>query len=173
MQESGLTGIIPLICTSAICGRHPVYFTSWASLGLTLGNGCHLMAARWQLFFSFLSSLRAHQLTLEGCNCWRLWHPSLLIEQKIFHFSFPTLVMRALYLPSCHAWTTFSTLLNLFSYLGSPFCRVWMLFQEYSLVLVEYMVNSLAFQNWVIAKHNIPLINSSQISIFWLRPLLS
>ena len=28
-----------------------------------------LMAARWQVFFSFLGALRAHQLMLEGCNC--------------------------------------------------------------------------------------------------------
>ena len=34
-----------------------------------------LMAARWQLFFSFLGALRAHQLMLEGCNRWWLWHP--------------------------------------------------------------------------------------------------
>ena len=38
--------------------------TSWVSSGLTLGSGCSLMAVRWQVFFvSFLSSLRAHQLT--------------------------------------------------------------------------------------------------------------
>ena len=76
MQESGLTEIIPLICASAICGGHPVYFTSWASLGLTLGSGCHLTAVRRRVFFSYLSSLRAHQPILEGCNCWWLWHPS-------------------------------------------------------------------------------------------------
>ena len=42
-----------------------------------LGSGCSLMAARWQVFFvSFLSSLRAHQLTISGgCNCLWLWHP--------------------------------------------------------------------------------------------------
>ena len=34
------------------------------------------MATRWQIFFSFLSSLRAHQLTFHGgWNCWWLWHP--------------------------------------------------------------------------------------------------
>ena len=45
-----------------------------------------LMTARWQIF-SFLSSLRAHWLMLEGCNHWWLWHPCLLIWQEIFYFS--------------------------------------------------------------------------------------
>ena len=36
--------------------------------GLTTGSGCNLMVARWQVFFSVLSALRAHQLTLEGYN---------------------------------------------------------------------------------------------------------
>ena len=45
-------------------------FTSWVSSGLTIGSGCSLMAARWQVF-SFLSFLRVHRLTLEGCN--RRW----------------------------------------------------------------------------------------------------
>ena len=66
------------------------FFTSWVSLGLTIGSGCSLMAARWQVFFSFLSSLRVHQLTLEGCNCW--W----LTWQEIFHFSNPLLLVRNL-----------------------------------------------------------------------------
>ena len=50
-------------------------FTSWVSSGLTVGSGCSLMAARWQVFSSFLSSLRAHQLAGGGCNRWWLWHP--------------------------------------------------------------------------------------------------
>ena len=50
MQESGLTEIFPLICTSAILGQCPV-FTSWISSGLIVGNGCSLMPARWQVFF--------------------------------------------------------------------------------------------------------------------------
>ena len=51
-------------------------FTSWVSTGLTLGSGCSLMAARWQAFFvSFLSSFRAHPLTLHGCSHWWLWYP--------------------------------------------------------------------------------------------------
>ena len=41
-------------------------FTSWVSLGLTVWSGCSLIAARWQVFFSFLSFLWAHWLT------WRL-----------------------------------------------------------------------------------------------------
>ena len=42
------------------------------SSGLTIGSNCNLMAARLQVFFSFLSFLRGHQITLEGCNCWWL-----------------------------------------------------------------------------------------------------
>ena len=38
-------------------------FTFWAFLGLIIGSGCSLMAAKWQLL-SFLSSLRTHRLTL-------------------------------------------------------------------------------------------------------------
>ena len=45
-------------------GQCPVLFISWAPLGLTIGSGCSLMAARWQVFFSFLCALRAHQLLL-------------------------------------------------------------------------------------------------------------
>ena len=85
MQGSGHTEIIPWICTSVICGHYSV-FTSWAS---PMGNGCSLMVARWQVFFSFLSSRRAHRLTLEGCICWWLWHPCLLTWQEMFHFSEP------------------------------------------------------------------------------------
>ena len=61
-------------------GRHLGYlrpvswdFPSFASLVLTMGSGCSLMAARRQVFFSFLSFLRAHWFTLESCNRWQLW----------------------------------------------------------------------------------------------------
>ena len=50
MQGSGLTEIIPLICTSAIWGQHGL-FTTWAPWRLTMGSGCSLMAARGQVFF--------------------------------------------------------------------------------------------------------------------------
>ena len=43
-------------------------FTSWVSSGLTTRNGCSLMAARWQVVFSFMSFLRVQWLTLQGCN---------------------------------------------------------------------------------------------------------
>ena len=73
-QEYGLTEIIAFICISAI--RASILFsTSWAPLGLTLGSGYNLTAARLQVFF-FLSILRAHQLTSEGCNCWWLCRKS-------------------------------------------------------------------------------------------------
>ena len=65
---------------SFLCFSHP---ESLLSSGLTIGIGCSLKAARWQVF-SFLSSLRAQWLTLEDCyHCW-LWHPCLLIWQEIF-----------------------------------------------------------------------------------------
>ena len=37
------------------------------------------MAAKSQVFFSFLSAFRAYELILEGCNCWLPWHSCLLI----------------------------------------------------------------------------------------------
>ena len=79
-------------------------FTSWASLRLTVGTGCSLMAARWQMFFSFLCSLRAHWLILEGSNCWWWWHPCLLIWQKIFYFSREKPEPRS---PQERAWSLF------------------------------------------------------------------
>ena len=61
----------------AVWGQYPVLPQS--SSGLTHGSGCGLMAARWQIFFvSFLSFLRAHQLTISGgCNHQWLWLPLL------------------------------------------------------------------------------------------------
>ena len=58
VQESGLTEIIPLICTSA-SSLEPVssIFTSWVFSGLTLGSGCNLIAARLQATFHLLSAL--------------------------------------------------------------------------------------------------------------------
>lgn len=55
MQGSGLTAIASLRCTSAV----------WGCCALSLGEGCSLVAARWQVFsVSFLSSLRAPRLSL-------------------------------------------------------------------------------------------------------------
>jgi len=51
-------------------------FTFWVSSGLTIGSGHSLMAVWWQVRYSLLSSLRAHQLTTSGgCNHWWLWQP--------------------------------------------------------------------------------------------------
>ena len=36
--------------------------------GLTIRSGCSLMTVRYQVFFSFLDSIKAHGLTPEGCN---------------------------------------------------------------------------------------------------------
>ena len=87
IQESGLTDIILMICTSATyLGPVPCVFTCCLCSGLTIGSGCRLMAAKWQAFLSFLSVLRVHGLTLEGCHHWWLWCPCVLMWQEIFHF---------------------------------------------------------------------------------------
>ena len=39
-KQSRLTEVIPFICISAIWSQHPVFFTSWTLLGLTIGRGC-------------------------------------------------------------------------------------------------------------------------------------
>ena len=81
-KESGFTEIIlwydPQLSAASI-----LFSTS---SGLTIGSGCSLMDARWQVFF-FLSSLRANQFTLQGCNHWKLWLSCLLIWQEILRFS--------------------------------------------------------------------------------------
>ena len=69
-------------------------FTSLASLVLTIGSGCSLMAARWQVFFSFLSFLRAHWFTLEGCNQWQLW--DLLFTNMVGNIPFLNHIIRSL-----------------------------------------------------------------------------
>ena len=71
----------------AFCMMYLVFFIFWALLGLTVRHNYSLMAAEMQVFFFFLSVLTTHQLTLEVCNDWRLWHTCSLIWQEIFHFS--------------------------------------------------------------------------------------
>ena len=51
---------------------------------LTLGSSCSLIAAQWQILFSFLGPPRAQKL--EGWNCYWLCHPCLLIKQEILHY---------------------------------------------------------------------------------------
>ena len=55
-----------LICTSGIWGQFPV-FSYPEFLRTQHRSDCSLLAAKWQVF-SFLNFLRAHWLTLEGCN---------------------------------------------------------------------------------------------------------
>ena len=80
----GLTKIIPLICTSVICGQYPLF--SYPEFPQDSPWG---MAEVWWLqekvfILSFPTSFRAHQLTIGGgCNRWWLWHPWLLIWQEI------------------------------------------------------------------------------------------
>lgn len=88
MQESGFTEILPSFDMHlSYLGPVACVFTSWVSSGLTMGSDCSLMATIWQVFFVFLSFLRAQWLTLEGWKCWWLWNSYLLIWQEIFHFS--------------------------------------------------------------------------------------
>ena len=63
----------------------PVFhiFTSCISSGLYIGHGCILMAARWQVVFSFLSFLRTHWLQS------LITLTSLFTDmQEILHFSY-------------------------------------------------------------------------------------
>ena len=59
-----LSSLVPISCI----------FPSWVFSGLSIGRGCCLMAARWQVFFSALCFFRAHQLPIEDCNHRWLWH---------------------------------------------------------------------------------------------------
>ena len=86
-QESGLMKSFFSYVSQLSWAWSYLFFTSRAPLGLTIGSGCSLLAAWLQAFFSFLSALRAHELTSEGCKCWWLWHACLLIRQEISHFS--------------------------------------------------------------------------------------
>ena len=56
MQESGLTEIIPLVCTSAIWGQFPVF--SHPEPPFLKAHHGEWLQSRWQVFFSSLSSLR-------------------------------------------------------------------------------------------------------------------
>ena len=60
-------------------------FTSWVSSGCTVGSGCSLMAARWQVFF--LSFQSSSGLTLkDGCDADDCDILCLLMGQVIFYF---------------------------------------------------------------------------------------
>ena len=55
-----------------VLGTHTCtnFSASCLSPGLTIGSGCSLVAARWQVLLSFLNVCRAHRLTIHGgCNC--------------------------------------------------------------------------------------------------------
>ena len=75
MQESGLTETIPF----SYPGQYPVFFTSWAPLGLTLGNDCSLIAANSHVFFYFwvpLGLTRSHwrAAITEDCDILLYWY---------------------------------------------------------------------------------------------------
>ena len=80
-QESGLTEIIPFKGISARWGQFPVFYIFWGSLRLQSDG------AESQVFFPFLSALRAQKLTFEGCSHWWLLSPCLLTGQEILLFS--------------------------------------------------------------------------------------
>ena len=66
-------------------------FSSWVSLGLTVGNGCSLMPARWQMFFSFLSSfsltgLQWRAAIADDCDILVYWYGR---KYSISHQIFP------------------------------------------------------------------------------------
>ena len=78
--RSGLTEIIPFICSSAIWGQFRYsHILCFLSSRFIVGKGCSVMAARWQTLFSFLSSLRTHWLIWESWNGWWLWYPRILV----------------------------------------------------------------------------------------------
>ena len=59
MQASGLAEIIPLMCTAALWGQHPVLFHPEAPQGTLQGGSCH---AWWQDIPFY------PQLPWGGCN---------------------------------------------------------------------------------------------------------
>ena len=64
MQEAGLTEIIPLICTSATWGQHPVFsHPEFPQVHREGGFSCRLLdglGSGQPAFVSIVSSLRAH-----------------------------------------------------------------------------------------------------------------
>ena len=116
MQEPGLTEIIPLICTSATWGQYPVFscpeLPQGSPQGVAAGSGHHLMAARWQVFFSFLTSLRAHQLNID----W-LWLQSLMTVTSFVWWCMCLMFPGGIY----HVYHTW--LVNLDSNPVSPYVR--------------------------------------------------
>ena len=55
MQESELTKIISLTCTSATWGQYLVFSLPEFLSGFIIRRGCSLKAARWQVFFVLLA----------------------------------------------------------------------------------------------------------------------
>ena len=84
----------PFDMPSAIWGRFLGFSCPEFPLGSVVVSGCSLMAARWQVFFSFLSFLRAHWFTLEGCNQWQLW--DLLFTNMVGNIPFLNHIIRSL-----------------------------------------------------------------------------
>ena len=87
--QSGLSETILLICTSAIWGKYPVFsLPEFLQGSLTVGSGCSLMAANWQVFFPswVLSGLTSSPSAMtavadDGDSL------CLLIWQVLFHLS--------------------------------------------------------------------------------------
>ena len=87
--QSGLSETILLMCTSAIWGKYPVFsLPEFLQGSLTVGSGCSLMAANWQVFFPswVLSGLTSSPSAMtavadDGDSL------CLLIWQVLFHLS--------------------------------------------------------------------------------------
>ena len=88
MQESGLTKIIPLMCTSALWGQYLVFSQPEFPQGSLQGVAAiwWLLDGRYSLFPSWVPSGLTSSL-LEGCNHWWSWHLCLLIWQAMFYLS--------------------------------------------------------------------------------------
>ena len=86
LPRPGLAPVSPALAGGFLTTAPPGKPTSWVSSGLTMGSGCSLMAARWQVFFpswvpSGLSSSRWRVAIAEDCDIL-----CLLIWQETFHF---------------------------------------------------------------------------------------
>ena len=89
MQESGLTEVIPLLCTSAVCRQYPVLSHPESPEGGCIVRGsCSIWLLGGGHPVSILSSLKAHccwghcMWWLDGCNilCLLIWQAVFFIH---------------------------------------------------------------------------------------------
>ena len=65
-----LKSLLPYAAQLSMASILCFHILNFLSSELTIGRDYSLKAARWKAFLSFPSSLRADQLTLEGCGHW-------------------------------------------------------------------------------------------------------